>query len=344
MPPREAGMPAPGTVAVLHGAVPPGAPSDEQDTLVQVEAVSRALRRLGWRVEPAPVTLDLDALAKRLDRLKPAFAFNLIESLDGVGQYIHLAPTVLDQIGLPYTGCDATAILLTSHKTLAKQMLNAAGIPTPAWIDGGDTASKADPASRFIVKSVWEDASVGLEASSVVDGVAAARRRIAEMTARHGGAWFAEAYVDGREFNVALLESENGPEILPVGEIRFVDFPPDQPRILDYASKWDTESFAYTHTPRGFDLAPSDHVLVEQLRELALRCWRLLGLGGYARVDFRVDAAGLPYVLEVNANPCLSPDAGYPAMLERAGIGFDQAIERLVARCVAPATRRRRAV
>jgi D-alanine-D-alanine ligase len=341
---RKARKPAHGTVAVLHGAVAPDAPSDEQDTLVQVEAVSRALRRLGWRAEPVPVTLDLDAFARRLDALKPCFAFNLVEALGGVGQYIHLAPTVLDQIGVPYTGCDATAILLTSHKTLTKRTLAAAGIPTAGWIDEHGADIEVDPASRFIVKSVWEDASIGLDADSIVDGVAAARRRIAEMTARRGGTWFAETYVDGREFNVALLDSEDGPELLPVGEIRFVDFPPDLPRILDYASKWDTESFAYSHTPHGFDLPPSDRAMVEQLRDFALRCWRLLGLGGYARVDFRIDATGRPYVLEVNANPCLSSDAGYPAMLERAGIGFDRAIERIVAPCVAPPARRRHAV
>ncbi|MCC7046924.1 MAG: D-alanine--D-alanine ligase [Alphaproteobacteria bacterium] len=342
MPRRRASRPAPDTVAVLHGAVRPGAPTDEQDTLVQVAIVATALERLGWHATPVPVTLDLAALARRIEALKPAFAFNLVEALGGVGRYIHLAPTVLDQIGLAYTGSDATAILLTSHKVLAKRMLAAAGMPTPAWIDE-QGASGADPAGRFIVKSVWEDASIGLEPGSVVEGRAAAERRLAEMGARHGGAWFAEAYVEGGEFNVALLDGPGGPEILPVAEIRFVDFPPGAPRILDYASKWDPHSFAYTHTPRSFDLAPSDAGLVEELRGLALRCWRLLGLGGYARVDFRVDRAGRPYILEVNANPCLSPDAGFAAMLEQAGIGFDQAIQRIIAPCAAPAALKRRA-
>jgi len=164
------------------------------------------------------------------------------------------------------------------------------------------------------------------------------------MTARHGGPWFAEAYIDGREFNVAILDSGQGPEVLPVCEIAFVDFPPDHPRILDYASKWDRQSFAYANTPHVMDLGPADAALVERLRAMALACWRLFGLAGYARVDFRVDPQGRPWVLEVNANPCLSPDAGYPAMLERAGIGFDQAIERIVAPCLAPAAARRRAI
>lgn len=342
MPRRKPSRPAPDTVAVLHGTIGPGAPADEQDTLVQLATVTAALERLGWHATPVPVTLDLAALGRRIEALKPAFAFNLVEALGGIGRYIHLAPTVLDQLGLAYTGSDATAILLTTHKVLAKRMLAAAGIPTPAWIDE-QGASGAEPAGRFIVKSAWEDASIGLEPGSVVDGMAAARRRIAEMVARHGGSWFAEAYVEGREFNIALLDAPGGPEILPAAEIRFVDFPPGTPRILDYASKWDPQSFAYTHTPRSFELGPPDAGLVDALRGLALRCWRLLGLAGYARVDFRVDRAGRPYVLEVNTNPCLSANAGFAAMLDRADIGFDQAIQRIIAPCVAPAAMRRHA-
>lgn len=342
--PRKSRKPDLGVVALVHGAVPPDAPSDDQDTLVQVAEVAAALQRLGWRVEPVPVTLNLDALARRLAALQPVLAFNLIECLDGKGQFIHLAPTVLERLGLPYTGCDSTAIMLTSHKILAKRAMAGAGIATPAWVDEREGGGAVDPAGPFIVKSVWEDASIGIEAASVVKGIAAARRRIAEMAARHGGQWFAEAYVEGREFNVALLDSGQGPELLPACEIRFVDFPADQPRILDYASKWDRQSFAYSNTPHVLDLAPEDAPLVERMGAMALACWRLFQLQGYARVDFRVDAQGRPCVLEVNANPCLSPDAGYPAMLERAGIGFDQAIERIVAPCLAPAAARRRAI
>jgi D-alanine-D-alanine ligase len=342
--PRKQRRGAQGTVAVLHGAVPPDAPKDDQDTLVQVAEVAGALQRLGWRVEPVPVTLNLDAFARRLAELKPALAFNLIEALDGMGQFIHLAPTLLDRLGLPYTGCDSTAIMMTSHKILAKRAMVSAGIATPNWIDDQAGGGPVDPADRFIVKSVWEDASIGLDAGSVVKGVVAARRRIAEMAARHGGTWFAESYIDGREFNVAILDSGEGPEVLPVGEIRFIDYPADRPRILDYASKWDRQSFAYNNTPHVMDLDPADAPLIDQMRTMAQACWRLFQLQGYARVDFRVDALGRPYVLEVNANPCLSPDAGYPAMLERAGIGFDQAIERIVAPCLAPAAVRRHAI
>lgn len=327
--------------AILHAAIPPGAAADEQDTLLQVAAVAEALERLGWQAVAVPVTLDLAALARRLKALKPDFAFNLVESLDGSGQLIHLAPTVLDRLGVAYSGAGSSAIFLTSNKPMAKRRMVAAGMPTAGWVDAAGEHGPVDPAGRFIVKSVWEDASIGIESGSVVDGLAAAHRRIAEMRARHGGDWFAEAFIDGREFNVALLESEAGVDTLPVAEIQFLDFPPDRPRILDYASKWEEESFAYTHTPRSFDLSTVAPGLVEEMRQLALACWDEFDLGGYARVDFRVDAAGRVHVLEINANPCLTPEAGFHAMLDEAGIDFDRALERIIAPCLDLALRRR---
>ena len=121
------------------------------------------------------------------------------------------------------------------------------------------------------------------------------------------------------------------PELLPPAEIVFDNFSPGMPRILDYRAKWDEQSFACSHTRRSFDFPPADGPLLVRLEQLALACWRIFRLNGYARVDFRIDAAGAPWILEVNANPCLSPDAGFSAALERAGIPFGEAVRRIVA-------------
>jgi GNAT superfamily N-acetyltransferase len=102
--------------------------------------------------------------------------------------------------------------------------------------------------------------------------------------------------------------------------------------MVGYRAKWDPASFEYQHTPRRFDFPPEDTPLLLRLRELCLQCWELFTLGGYARVDFRVDHQGNPWILEVNANPCLSPDAGFAAALGQAGISFDQAIAQIL-RC-----------
>jgi len=157
--------------------------------------------------------------------------------------------------------------------------------------------------------------------------------RAADPAARAGtvGApWFAEAYVEGREFNLAVLDGPAGAQVLPPAEIIFKDFPTGKPRILGYAAKWHEDSFEYTHTVRTFDfrlrIAPAagDDPVGPDLLEAAAPA--RLGPGG-----FPVDAAGRPWILEVNANPCLAPDAGFAAALDRAQIPFAQAVGRILA-------------
>jgi D-alanine-D-alanine ligase len=145
-----------------------------------------------------------------------------------------------------------------------------------------------------------------------------------------GGEWFAETFVEGREFNLSILADENGPEVLPPAEIIFEGYSEEMPKIVDYRAKWDETAYSYHHTPRNFDFASSDLPLLETLKKLALDCWKVFDLRGYARVDFRVDTKGAPWVLEVNANPCLSTDAGFAAALERAGISFKAAVDRIL--------------
>src|SRR6185503_1410804 len=117
--------------------------------------------------------------------------------------------------------------------------------------------------------------------------------------------------VAGRELNVAIIAAPSGPRVLPVAELKFEGYPEDKPAIVGYAAKWDLESFEYRHTVRSFEVEPA----------LAARA-ELLALDGYARVDYRVDASGFLFVLEINANPCLSPDAGFAAALERGHLGY----------------------
>jgi D-alanine-D-alanine ligase len=130
--------------------------------------------------------------------------------------------------------------------------------------------------------------------------------------------------------NLSLLAGVNGPEVLPPAEIRFDAYPPGKVRVVGYRSKWEEGSFEFNHTPRSFEFLPSDASLIAHLKELALKCWRLFNLRGYARVDFRVDPEGRPWILEVNANPCLSPDAGFSAATLRAGMTFPEVLKRII--------------
>ena len=327
-------------VAVLYGAVAADAAPDEQDVLVEVDTVQQALTSLGFAPVAVPLTLDLEAARQRLLHLRPAFVFNLVESVEGLGRLIHLAPALYESLGLAYTGAGSEAIYLTSNKPLAKRLLGAAGIDTPAWVEGSPHNLPApDFAGPYIVKSVWEHASIGIDDGSVVDdgrkvaGIARRRQR------RYGGDWFAERFIDGREFNLSLLAAPGGVELLPPAEMLFVDYPAGKRRIVDYAAKWDAGSFEFSNTVRRFEFGGEDRPLLDRLATIADACWRLFRLRGYARVDCRVDSAGCPWVLEINVNPCLSPDAGFAAAAARVGLGLADVIRRIMADL--PVTRQR---
>lgn len=325
-------------IALVYNALDPHGAPDELDVKVQADAVGAALETLGYTPQVLTCELNLAAIQEQLRRGAPDLVFNLVESLAGTGRLIHLFPALLDAMSLPYTGASAEALLLTSNKVLAKQWLHAAGVPTPAWIGPVGRARMRAPVPpssrpyRWIIKSVWEHASIGIDAGALVDGRHTDQlgERLVRRAAGLGGACFAEAFIEGREFNLALLAGADGPQVLPPAEICFEDFPGDHPHIVDYRAKWDPASHQYHHTPRRFDFDAGDRSLLDTLQRLALRCWNLFDLNGYARVDFRVDAQNRPWVLEINANPCLAPDAGFAAALAQAGIPYERAIARIV--------------
>lgn len=324
---------------VLHSTVAPKAPPDEQDVLVQARLTAEALERLGWEAAFLTFGSDLGAMRRTLRCLRPDLAVNLVETVEGTGRLIHTAPALLEAEGIPYTGCPADAVFLTSHKILAKKWLTAHGLPTPEWFEPGEAPSPWGSGSLAIVKPLWEDASVGIDQDAVVslDRPEEVRRAIRRATRLFGpDGFFVERFIDGREFNLAFLADPNGVQGLPVAEMCFVDFGPDRHRIVDYEAKWAEGSFAERHTVRSFAFPEEDGPLLDHLGALARRCWDLFGLRGYARVDFRVDAEGVPWILEINANPCLSPDAGFMAAARQAGLDGDAVIRRIVEDALGP--------
>lgn len=327
-------------IALLHDAAAEGGRPDEQDGLVQVEHFANVLEAQGHQTLRIGFGLDLSAAAQALQSAGVDLAVNFVESVAGHGRLIHLAPSLLEALRIPFTGAGSDAMLLGSHKVWTKRLLRDDGLPTPAWLDAaGRLEGPARFPGRYIVKSVWEDASLGLDDDSVVevDDVAELRALVLDRGPALGGEAFAETWIEGREFNLSVLETETGPVVLPVAELLFENFPPDKPRLVGYRAKWDSESFEYRATPRSFEFGPADRGLLATLEEMALASWDCVGLRGYARVDFRVDAEGRPWILEVNPNPCLSPDAGFAAAAARAQIGPED----LAAAMIDSALRRR---
>jgi len=328
-------------IAILHNALLDSDQPDAMDVMIQVKIVKETLISMRHLVSVIPCGLNLEKVRVALEKSKPELVFNLVESLENQGRLIAVVPSLLESMGIPFTGSGSEAIRLTSNKVQAKEKMLAMGLPTPAWIG----PFPADPSSCFqadihgsdnpetwIVKSLWEHASLGLDSVSLLE----IRRQDELVEAMHqrapllGGICFAEKYIAGREFNISILAGPDGPQVLAPAEILFEDYPDDKPKMVCYDAKWTESSFEFTHTPRRFDFAPTDKTLIDALKQTTIDCWRHFQLSGYARVDFRVDPEGNIWILEINTNPCLSPDAGFAAALETSGITFEQCMRRIL--------------
>jgi D-alanine-D-alanine ligase len=320
----------PERVVIAHSAVARDADASTADVLDQVRLFEEGLRALG--VPHRAVAVEAGRVWEHAAELDRALVCNLLEAPPGKPHFHAAATAVLELLGAPFTGSSAGALWLTTDKLATRALLASHGLPVAA----GGRIEIANPtvlecvAPPWILKPAWEDASVGLEGTPVCATRAAALARARALVARfRAQPILVEHFLPGREFNVSLLETGTDVEALPVAEIAFVDFPPGVPALVGYEAKWETGSFADTHTVRRFP-GGEDAPLLERIRSLSLEAWRVCDLTGYARVDLRLDEAGEPAILEVNTNPCLSTDAGFMAAAREAGYGAADVVRRLL--------------
>jgi D-alanine-D-alanine ligase len=312
-------------VLVLHSAVGDNPAPDELETVATAHAIAEALGARGHDATAAPFDPDPAIVRARIEAAKAEAVFNMVESVYGLGAFAPLAPAMFETIGVPYTGCSSASMALSGDKPLTKHILRAAELPTADWSEPPHWNGLRDD-RKYIVKSATEDASLGLDDGAVVSG-RGVRARATQSASLHGGRWFAEAYLEGREFNVAVLERAHAPHVLPIPEMKFESWSEGRPRIVGYAAKWDEASPDSAQTVRVFGTARNEPALDRALSELACRTWSLLGLRGFARIDFRIDAGGTPMILEVNPNPCLDPLSGFAAAAAQANLSYAECID-----------------
>ncbi len=315
---RLRGRPPPGGFIPVLYAATEGRPDDAL-------AVAGALEGLGFMTEIMKVGLDL-ALVETLPSRRPLLVFNLVDAINCDGRFAPLVPARLDGLGIEYTGCSTSALIETLSKVGTKLKLALAGLPTPEWSRDGTGLNRY---ARVIVKALWEHGSLGLDETSVLR-CADAPRVVAARTLRLKTEHFAEAYIEGREFHLTLLERISGLEVLPIAEILFGGLDAHAPKIFGYDAKWTPDSPAYAGTLRRFGLEQDEPELSKTLREFALACWALFGFSGYARVDFRVNPTGAPFIIDVNPNPYLTPDTEDAAAAAEAGLSYQNLIGSIV--------------
>ena len=281
--------------------------------------------------------VEVYACLERLRVARPDLLFNLCESMNDESRNEPTFAGLLDLFAIPYTGADLLALASCLHKQRTKDILIAHHDPDAAVslpracppISHDRTLDALD--YPWFVKLAHEDASLGITEANVVADAAALRARSRELMTEFRQPVIAERYVDGREINVTLLGNGDAVRILPLHEIDFAAMPADRPRIVSYAAKWEEGHVDYAGT-KPVRMAPStaSPQLVAEIERVAIAAYHAVELRDYGRVDLRVDAAGTPWVIDVNPNPDISPDSGVTRAAAAAGMAHPQLVNAIV--------------
>ena len=323
-------------VAVCFNLVPPGTSHGEKIDRIaeqgaehEARSVAEALASLGHNPALVPLGEDMTAFAAELRRLQPDIAFNLCEAFWGDSRKEMHVAALFDLLRITYTGAPPLSLGLTQDKARTKDLLSRHQLPTPKYClvqPGKHYARGKELTYPMIVKPHREDASQGISNESVVSNEKKLLARIDYVHRTYHQGALVEEFIEGREINAAIIG--NGPhDVLPLSEITFH---PDlaQP-IVSYEGKWLEQSQQYKLTEPVCP-APLKMRTEMLLRDVALRAYKLLACRDYARVDFRL-RDGAPYILEVNANPDISPEAGLARSAREAGLDYPQLIARILA-------------
>lgn len=322
-------------IALTHAdLVPPDHPRDTTD-LSEVEwktefDVVSTLRELGHEVQVVGVRNDLGVIRDAVEDFKPHIAFNLLEEFDGVGVYDQNVVAYLELLKLPYTGCNPRGLILARDKGLARQIMAYHRIPFPAFrvFPVGRKIRLRDPRFPLIVKSVSQEASLGISQASVVENAEKLRERIAFVHESIRTDAIVEQYIQGRELYVGIIGNARL-KVLPVWELDLNGMPVELRRIATARVKWSSKY------QKKYDIksGPADSLpngLQGQIQRLAKRVFRALNLSGYARVDLRLDANEGIHVLEANPNPQISYGEDFAESAESTGISYETLLQSLV--------------
>ena len=322
-------------LALMHDYMVPPADVSQLD-LATVEwkteyDVTCTLNDMGHDVLQLGVKDDLGVIRQAVDDFKPQIAFNLMEAFHEVGAFDMNVVSYLELLRLPYTGCNPRGMVLSRDKALSKQLMAYHRIPVPDFsVFRRGQAIKRPRRLEFplIVKSLTQEASIGIAQASVVDDDTKLKERVAFVHKSIGTDAIAERFIDGRELYVGVLGNERL-QVFPVWEMQFGQMPEGVHRIATDRVKWSVkyqkkhgiETSAATGLPDG---------LLESVQRVAKRVYRTLNLSGYARMDLRMDADGKFYVLEANANPQLAFGEDFAESAERAGLKYEELLQRIL--------------
>jgi D-alanine-D-alanine ligase len=327
-------MKKPRVLALVHKHLVP--PEDTTDVdVINAEwkmefDVTATLGEMGHEVKVVGVHDDLSVIRPAVESFKPDILFNLLEAFADVTTFDQNVVSYLELLRLPYTGCNPRGLTLARDKSLSKKLLAYHRIPVPEFTvvrRGRKTLVPKRMRYPLIVKSLVYEASTGISQASVVENEAQLARRVQFVHDSIGTAAIVEQFVDGRELYIGVLGNERL-QVFPVWEMFFTAMD-GQRKIATERVKWSTK-YQQRHGIQT-DQAQLPDDFTARLKHMAKRVYRALDLSGYARIDIRLDADNRPYVIEANPNPQLAYGEDFAESAERAGVSYEQLLERIIA-------------
>lgn len=322
-------------VLMHHDLVPPdsieGLSPQEIHPFAMEYDVLQGLAELGHEVQGVGVRDELAPIRAAIDAFRPHIVFNLLMHFHGVGIYDAYVVSYLELLRRAYTGCNPRGLLLANDKAVAKTLLSYHRIPTPRFfVVRRDRRPRPPrgPAFPLFVKSAAEHSSTGIAQASVVRDEASLAERVAFVHEHVGTDAIVEEYVEGRELNVSVLGNRRL-RVFPVWELRFTKLPEGTEPIATSKVKWDLEY----QKRLGIETGPAGDLpeeVVARIQRLARRVYRVLGLSGFARIDFRLAPDGRLVVLEANPNPDLCHDEDFADAAKADGLAYPALLERVM--------------
>ena len=293
--------------------------------------VATTLREIGHEVNIVGVSDDLGVIRAAIDEWKPHIVFNLLEEFHGVAVYDQHVVAYLELMRQPYTGCNPRGLMLSHDKALSKQILSYHRIPTPKFaVVPRERVVRIRKQTSYplLVKSVVEDASLGITNDSIVHNEKELKRRVEWVHDELKTDALVEEYIEGRELYVGVIGNRRL-QTFPVWELLFTKLPENVPNIATAKVKWDEEyqKKLGIETRAAKNLGPGG---AEAIEKVCKRVYRALFLSGYARMDLRLAPDGRIFVLEANPNPNLSYGEDFAESAHKAGMSYEALIQRIL--------------
>lgn len=314
-------------------------PPDEVDAASDLESakwkmewdVFSALRSMGHEVRKIGLRDDLGKLRTAIEEFHPDISFNLLEDFHDNRIFDQHVASYLELMRQRYTGCNPRGLTLARDKALTKKIMAYHRIAVPAFAvfpRGRRLARPKRLQFPLLVKSVNVEGSVGIARSSLVHDEQKLRERVRFIHESLGTYAIAEQYIDGRELYVGVSGNLRL-RTFPTWELRFENVPEGEPRIATDRAKTNAayqKRWGITSGPAA-ELPPP---VVQEIPRLCKRIYRILGLTGYARLDFRLGRDGRLYLLEANPNPHIGRGEDFAASAEAMGVGYEQLLEDII--------------